>query len=329
LRARARAAGRARAGPSATGARAWTRNRSPSCVPPTTDRRWRRSRLRVLRGACTLRPSSCARFFCSSPIRFWRCLRPLPARCPLQPLAGGARALWAVRALFLLGPHSVLVVLEAAAGEVPPATSRGWCSCALGSARAFRLVLLRATAADLDPCPLPHPPFPLPAHCSWRRPPHRRPPPGSWSAVSGDSGGRVAFRRGAPAPSASVPCVAVVAGRAGRRLPPPAAAAKYLEGAIHPIAVAGSRLIGDCPRFFPRCPVRAAATSVVAGCGHCSPPARTAGGRLIHYKRAAAAALCDRHDPHETRGQDRVAQKPAEASTPTRGAVGGGGRPPP
>jgi len=114
LRARARAAGRARAGPSATGARAWTRNRSPSCVPPTTDRRWRRSRLRVLRGARILRPSSCARFSCSAPIRFWWCLWPLPARCPLLPLAGGARALWAVRALFV----------SSCCGQRPPTWTR-------------------------------------------------------------------------------------------------------------------------------------------------------------------------------------------------------------
>jgi len=121
--------------------------------------------------------------------------------------------------------------------------------------------------------------------------------------VSDDNGGPVALRMGVLAPSASVPCVAVVAGRAGRRLPPPAATARFLEGAIQPIAAAGSRLSGDCQRFFLRCPVRAAATSVEAGCVQCSPPARTAGGRLgppIPYKRAAAAALCDRHDPHET-----------------------------
>jgi len=223
-------------------------------------------------------------------------------------------------------------MLVAAAGEVPSAASRGWCSCGLGSARAFLLVLVLPTAADLDPFPLPHTPFPLPAHFTWRQPPHRRPPPGSWSAVSSDNGGRVAFGRRVPAPSSSVPCVSVVVGRASGRLPPPLSAARCFEGAIQPTAAAGSRLSCYFPRLFPRCLARAAETSVDTGCGQCLPPARTAGGRLgppTPYYRAAAASPCDRHDPHETRGPDRMAKRAAEASTPTRGAVGGGGRPPP
>ena len=74
-----------------------------------------------------------------------------PPACRPPPIVAGVALACAslvafgpvvLRALFLLGPHSVLVVLVAAAGEVPPATSCGWCSCALGSARAFRLVLL-------------------------------------------------------------------------------------------------------------------------------------------------------------------------------------------
>ena len=133
-------------------------------------------------------------------------------------------------------------------------------------------------------------------------------------------------------PSSLVPCVAVAAGRAGRQIPPPAAAARFLEGAIQPIGAGGWPLSGDCPRFFPRCPVRAAATLVDACCGQCSPPACTAGGRLgtpIPYNRAAAAALFDRHDPHDMRGQDQEAKRPAEPSAPSRGAVGGGGRRPP
>ena len=159
-----------------------------------------------------------------------------------------------------------------------------------------------------------------------------RPTTGSWSSVSGDSGGRVAFEKGVSVPSPSVPCVAVAAGRAVRRLPQPAAAARFLQGAIYPIAAAGSLLSGHCARFFPRLPVRAAAASVDAGCGQCLPPARTASGRLgppVTYKRAAAAALCNRKDPHETRGQDREANRAEEESTSTRGAVGGSGRPPP